>query len=303
MRAFFAERRNGRRLALGLIVIAVLLVVDVVLIAFALRANVVPPASVAPPSPAGLPTPIDSQRPDPVAEPSVASPVPSAEPTGSESDVARLLSAVSDTVAWRAEVGRCGDPGTFEVTTDGGATWAAAGLDVQGPVLSLEPNADGTRGLAVVGDSDCEPVVHRTFTAAQGWEVAPEQRAGSYLTPESEVILAGVPVEAPCEDPSAVVGTGGGVVLCGDVAQARTGAGEWVAIADGVVAIGPASSGVAVALRGMEGCDGLAVGTISGGTATTTCTEISDEAVVQVSAAGSFVWVWNREAVSLEESA
>lgn len=282
MPALFGDRANGRRLAVGLIAIAILLVVDVVLVALALRAHDAPES---PPVPTSSlhPLPSESSSIEPQPEPSE-----SAAPTG-----LRLLSAVSSTVAWRAEAGACGQQGSVELTTDGGRTWAPSTLDPAGPVLALEPNADGRRGLVVVADAGCEPIVQRTFTGGLGWELAPDQAVGSYVTPQGDVTLDGTSIDAPCEEPQAATASGGGVVLCAGVAQARTSSGGWVPVAQDVTAIGPADGGVAVALRSAEGCEGITVGVIRAGALQSVCTDIPTDVPIAVSEGGTDqVWAW-----------
>ncbi|MBO1769495.1 hypothetical protein [Agrococcus sp. TF02-05] len=288
MFALFGDRANGRRLALGVIAIAVLLVVDVILIALALRAHDVFEST---------PLPTGSQRPLPASESSSTEPQPteSGAPT-----VSRLLSAVSGTDAWRAESGACGQPGAVEMTTDAGETWTPSTLALAGPVLALERNADGSRGFVVVADAACEPTVQRTFSGGLGWELAPDQALGSYVTAQGVVMLDGTSIDAPCEDPQAVTASGGGVVLCAGVAQARTSSGGWVPVAQAVTAIGPAEGGVAVALRSAEGCEGMTVGLIRAGALQSACTAIPIDSPVAVSegAAGQ-VWAWVGDALEI----
>ncbi|WP_206445676.1 hypothetical protein [Agrococcus sp. KRD186] len=279
MRQLIGQGRNRRRLLLGVIAIAVLLVVDAVLIFWALGAHRQSgELGEAPQTPA----PSESQ---PVGETSIPAPSGTAE-TASTS--VRLLSAVSGSVAWRAVSGICGEPGSVEVTSDSGRTWTAAGLQVQGEVLSLEPNPDGRRGVAVVGNADCEPVAHRTFTAGVGWEESPDQGIGNCIAPDGQLVLQGQRADSPCDEPVALAGAGGGVVLCDDMAQARTGAGAWVAVAQNVTALGPSSAGVAIAMRS-EACEGLEIGVVTGGETRTTCSDVPADTVVAVSAFNSVV--------------
>lgn len=288
----FGDRANGRRLALGLVAIAVLLVVDVVLVVFALRAHNAPDSA---------PLPTASQQFLPASESLSTEPQPEpSEPVAQTGS--RLLSAVSSTVAWRAEMGACGQPGSVELTIDAGETWAPSTLEPAGPVLALEPNVDGRRGLVVVADAACEPVVQRTFTGGSGWELAPDQALGSYVTPQGDVTLRGTSIDAPCDDPQAVTASGGGVVLCAGVAQALTSSGSWVPVAQEVTAIGPAEGGVAVALQSAEGCEGMAVGVIRAGALQSACTGIPIDAPVAVSAAATGqVWAWAGDSVEVVE--
>ena len=290
MRRVVGDGFEGRRLLFGGLALLALLIVDVVLIVLATGAHVAPPAVTGTPAataPADLPasTPSGSSSPTPTE--------------ASPEEATRLIAAVDGTRAWRATVGTCDAPGMFELTSDGGATWAPAGLQVSGPVLALEPSADGRRGIAVVGDSQCAPVAHRTFTAAVGWEQHPEQRVGSYIAPDGQLVLTGAPTPAPCDPVSGVTAAGGGVVLCGTEALARNGAGDWVPIAQGVAAVGPADEGVAVALSGDASCDGLAVGVAVAGALQTACSGAAEDADLAVSAAGGQVWVWAGDAVEI----
>ena len=291
MRRVVGDGFEGRRLLIGSIALLALLIADVVLIVLAMGAHVAPRSPTVPEA---------STAP---AQPPASAPAASPSQTAAEASPAvaatRLLAAIDGTRAWRATIGTCEEPGVFEVTSDGGQTWEQAGLGVAGPVLALEPTSDGRRGIAVVGDEQCVPVAHRTFTAAIGWEPHPEQRVGSYITVDGRLILEGVQTAAPCETPSAGTGAGGGVVLCGGEALARNGVGDWLPIAQGVAAIGPASEGVALALADGVDCDGLAVGVVVGGALQSTCAGAAIGADVAVSAVGDQIWLWADEAVEI----
>ncbi|SFS00402.1 hypothetical protein SAMN04487783_0450 [Agrococcus baldri] len=286
MRRFIDDSQGGRRLLFGLIAIAVLVVIDVVLVALAMRAHDTPPDAAAPPI-------VSSSA------PTTQGATPSATAEEESSSRTRMIAAIDGSAAWRAVAGSCLEPGTFEITSDGGATWSPAGLALGATVLALEPRADGQRGLVVVADEQCGPVVHRTFTAGAGWEPSPVQEAGSYVTDQGQLVLAGVAIDAPCDAPSAAVATGDGVVLCADEALARTSGGDWVSVAQGVTAIGPADSGVALVLEGSTDCDGLAAGVVVAGAVQTVCSGASAGAEVAVSAVGGQVWVWADETVEI----
>lgn len=296
MRRFIDDRQGGRRLLFGLIAIVVLLVIDVVLIALALRAQDAPGTGDAAPSAAAT---------APAAEPEATGDQTEPAPSASEPDLiaaegdGRIVAAVDASTAWRGTRGSCAEPGTFELTTDGGATWAPAGLEVTGAVLSLQPSDDGRRGLVVLADEQCAPVTYRTFTAGLGWETSPVAEAASYVTEDGQLVLAGVPAEAPCDAPIAAVGTGGGAVLCDDEALARASSGDWTLLSRGVAAIGPADRGIALAIARTEECDGLTLGVAVEGALETVCSDISSTEPVAVSATAGQLWVWTADTVEI----
>ena len=287
MRTVVGDGHEGRRLLIGAVALLALLVIDIVLVALAMGAHVAPRSAVEPAA---------STAPAEASSPPSASPTPT---PASPAVATRLIAAIDGTRAWRATIGTCEEPGAFEITSDGGATWAEAGLQVAGPVFALEPSADGRRGVAVVGDDRCTPVAHRTFTAAVGWEQHPVQQVGSYIAADGQLVLAGTPIPPPCDAAAAVTASGGGVVLCGDGALARNGAGDWVPIAEGVTAVGPADEGVAVAVAGDASCDGFAVGVVVAGALQATCSAAVSDAEVAVSAVSGQVWVWAGDTVEV----
>lgn len=291
MRSGIADQQHGRRLILGVVTILVLIVVDVALIALALRAHL--PVNDA----AGSSAPSLVTSPTPTPAPTEPAPTSTIPPAPAESgDRSMLLHAVSRSGAWRAIQGDCETPGAIEVTSDAGQSWTPAQLEIEGPVFALAPDPDGRAGTVVVGDGECQPVALRTFTSGADWEAAPDQAVGSYITEEG-TLLAGALVDPPCDAPAALVSTGGGVALCDETALARLDDGSWTSVAEGVVAIGPSTAGVAVAMTGPAECDGIAVGTISGGVPSITCSDIAADALVAVSVVGSVVWVWSNDEV------
>ena len=286
MRRVVGDGHEGRRLLIGAVALLALLIVDVVLVALAMGAHVAPRSSDGPAA---------STHPAEAASPSSPSPTPT---QASPAVTTRLIAAIDGSRAWRATIGSCEEPGVFELTSDGGVTWEEAGPEMTGPVLALEPSADGRRGVAVVGDDQCIPVAHRTFTAAVGWEQHPVQQVGSYIAADGQLVLEGARVAAPCEEPSAVVGTGGGVVLCDTRALAMAD-GSWVKVGEDVVAIGPAVGGVALAMVLPEQCDGITIGVVAAGQMRTVCVAVPRDADVAVSVVGNVAWVWSSDTVQL----
>lgn len=98
-----------------------------------------------------------------------------------------------ENVAVRSEVGTCTEPGTLEVSTNGGESWAASdsftGTSAT-QVLRLIPVS--TSNIFVVAlNADCEPRIYGTTNQGQTWQ-EPVSAVGTwYLNPSTPTQLAG----------------------------------------------------------------------------------------------------------------
>ncbi|WP_396668816.1 hypothetical protein [Microbacterium sp. R86528] len=181
--------------------------------------------------------------------------------------------AVDSGVMWRGVAGECGTTApVIERSTDVGVTWVDVTPTYReiGQLLSLEPFADGqAEAVALVG-AGCEPQALRTFTQGEFWEPYPEALASAtYISPNDSgvIVLAGVEVEAPCDEPRGLRTTDGNTALICDgavyvhsaVRPSETGPDDWLAVdANYAVTIAASSGSIAVA-HVTESCDGLTV--------------------------------------------
>lgn len=135
-----------------------------------------------------------------------------------------------ENVAVRAEVGTCTEPGTLEVSTNGGESWAASdsftGTSAT-QVLRLIPVS--TSNIFVVAlNADCEPRIYGTTNQGQTWQ-EPVSAVGTwYLNPSTPTQLAapGGTKTIGCEALSISARTDSNVdVLCAD--------GQFISTTDG----------------------------------------------------------------------
>lgn len=214
-------QRAGRELsrktmiAVGLVVF---IAVDVLLVALALGWD-------REPAPVGGSTSLTTQSSESESHSERTAP---AEDPPSDSEVEpprvapRLISVVSDTVAWRSEWGVCDERGTLELTVDGGETWGAAYPSADGLGLPLWlSGADYTAAqTAVASGSDCEEIGIRTYDSGSSWIQDEQVVANSVFVDPSDpstVMWGGDALEGPCEDIRQVAVTGGvAAVICED---------------------------------------------------------------------------------------
>ncbi|MGC5617429.1 WD40/YVTN/BNR-like repeat-containing protein [Georgenia sp. Z1491] len=228
-------------------------------------------------------------------------PVEAALPVPAE----RLLASANGEVAWRAVVGDCQNPGTVELTTDGGATWSPTDTGLA-PVTRLKAITP-TAVFAVGGvDPDCAPVYAGSVDGGNNWEQAPELVDGTwYIDPSDRAVLGTTvgEVEAPCE----VAGLAGfddasAALLCtdGSLSVSTDGGSSWTTTAEetGAVAVGLTLQGYVLA-GSAEGCEGTQLWTagVEGSTAPVGCAEGAEPAAGQtaVAGAGDAMWLWAGE--------
>lgn len=157
------------------------------------------------------------------------------EESASESDALPLAApqrqiAQYENVAVRSEVGTCTEPGTLEVSTNGGESWAASesftGTSAT-QVLRLIP-VSALNIFVVALNSDCEPRIYGTTNQGQTWQ-EPVSAVGTwYLNPSTPAQLAapGGTKTIGCEALSISARTDSNVdVLCAD--------GQFISTTDG----------------------------------------------------------------------
>lgn len=251
-------KRPGSKRTLALIGLGVFAVADIMLIALALGTigggagegdtTARPSASFT-----AEPSPEPTETPDPM---------PPATP------VLRALTVVDEQVAWRAERGNCDTQAVIEVTSDGGATWTPTRpVTTEGrEVLWLWAQDESYAQAAVSAGDDCERTGIRTFTSGDFWNLSPDALdEATFIAPDGTLITPSG-ATAPCDTPVDVAERGAALaVLCADgtVHESIDGAGWTQAAAPGAVAISDAGAGYALAVQRLEGCDGIALVSLS----------------------------------------
>ena len=192
-------------------------------------------------------------------------------PTATATDAAPTdelpLSVVSATTAWRSTRGSCsgGSIAHVQVTTDGGATWHAAGTP---PVEVVTLAATDARHATEVGyDAGCRLVMRTTANGGKTWLRA--TTIEGVWTHELTTVRSPTGTTAtPCTDPPVVttdgIGSTSAYVLCPDGAIYRTTDGGTTftkrSKLAGTVALGGAGAGDELAaVTGTTGCDGVLV--------------------------------------------
>lgn len=308
--------KDNRLAAIGL---GALFVVTAVLVGFALRPVQAPASDGTPytPPPTNSPTAEESPSEEPSTSES-ASEEPTEEPTEETTEeppepvpTTRLLTAASADRAWRASVGSCEDPGTLEVSGDGGESWVAVDPGL-GPIVRVKALDEDTM-FAIGGDAECSPNFQISASAGAEWQELNEELGGSWYTePADRSTIVGPGGDAaPCDaDMVDFAGLSNTVamVLCtdGDL-QATTDSGaSWgsAGSADGGVAIAPQlnpdSEVQSYLLASLEAdCEGVVVrviGTSGGGAGDdpTGCAEVgqAEAGSVAVALNGETAWLW-----------
>ena len=251
------------RKSVALMGLLALLVLDIVLVAWALwpsaaSTNVSSPTPIA----TATPEPTDAHEP----------PAPTEVPAGPPVPLTRLIAAVTPDIAWVADAGSCGRPGSVHVTRSRGEEWTAH--ETPGSVTRLR-TTDGSSGFVVGGDADCAARVWYTGDAGETWS-APQSAAEAWgRDPDSarQIIRpGGEPVE-PCEagDVFDLVGLSGGTAfaLCEDgTFRTTTDRGATWSTSDsrdGLLAISLEAPGEGAAVGLEDECTGVAVTPITGG--------------------------------------
>ncbi len=189
-------------------------------------------------------------------------PIPPATP------VLRALTVVNEQVAWRAERGDCDTQAVIEVTTDGGATWTPtqpATTEGREVLWLWAQDAEYAQAAVSAGD-DCEWTGIRTFTSGDFWNLSPDALdEAAFIAPDGSLITPSQ-ATAPCDAPVDVADRGNALaVLCADgtVHESIDGGGWTQASVPGALAITEAGDGYALAVQRLEGCEGIALVSLS----------------------------------------
>ncbi|WP_386052425.1 hypothetical protein [Terrabacter terrigena] len=267
------------------------LVVDVALVAMALRSGRDAPATsqvaaslTTLTTPTTLTTSPDTSAPSPsvttstatTTTPSSTAVVTQGGGTPGGVPVARLVSALDASTAWRASAGSCVAGGSrVEVTTDGGATWTRLPSPARA-VARVQLLSE--RGAFVIGaGAECEPRQYATRDAGQSWQ-PPTPVSGGWarrLDEPTRVLSPKDPKAAPCGTATVVdlsrtsatqaeaLCGGGSVVVTNDGGHTWTDAGS----APGAVALGTRLVGGGTlgtyAVRVVAACQGLQVARVT----------------------------------------
>lgn len=220
----------------------------------------------------------------------------------------RFLAATSDVQAWRASVGSCAGPATvIESTTDGGASWLAAGPGDAGRALALSAS-DGS-AVSLVSDivPDCEIGAAITTTAGQEWESVDPVEAFWIDPADSRVVQTPEgPLATPCPTVRQLTVRGESIlILCdGAVFERVAASGAWVTLPmPGALAVTSTDAGYAVAAVGVADCAGvsiLSVPTPVGSADPTPVGCVPDETApsgLTIAASGAAMWLWSGDRV------
>lgn len=199
-----------------------------------------------------------------------ASPEPTEtpEPMPPATPVLRSLTVVDEQVAWRAERGGCDTQAVVEVTSDGGATWTATRpVTTEGhEVLWLWAQDESYAQAAVSAGDDCQLTGIRTFTSGNFWQLSPDALdEAAFIAPDGSLVTPSG-ATAPCDTPVDVAVRGGALaVICADgtLHESLDGAGWTRASVPGALAITEAGEGYALAVQRLEGCNGIALVSMS----------------------------------------
>lgn len=171
-----------------------------------------------------------------------------------------------ENLAVRSQVGTCTDPGTLEISTDGGQAWSASesfAATTATQVLRLIPVS--TSNIFVVAlNTDCEPQIYGTTDQGATWQ-QPVSAVGTwYLDPSNPTQLPapGGVKAISCEAISIAPRTDSNVdVLCADGSLTSTtdGGATWLesVVGDGVLNIAHSNSGRLLITQDPVQCSGV----------------------------------------------
>lgn len=289
------SRRSVSRKAWVVVGLAVFVAVDILLIALALGwgREAAQSAELQASSQTAGQTEDDS-------EDTVDEPQPSPEPEETR-PVPRLLSVVSDTVAWRSEGGICNERGEIELTVDGGETWGSAypAAEELGRPLWLS-GADYTAvQAALASGQECLPDGLRTYDSGATWTQEDQVITNSvFVDPidSSAIRWGGEGIEGPCGAITQVAVTGGTAsAVCQDGALWNLGSqsGSWEQIGvSGATAVTGSNGRWIAAVESAE-CDGLGLVGLNGASVQAlACLPAELVGAVTVNFTGDNLWLW-----------
>lgn len=238
---------------------------------------------------------------------SLVDPPPAPEPEAPQA-APRLLSVVSETVAWRSEGGTCDERSEIELTVDGGETWGSAYPAAEGLGRPLWlSGADYTAvQAAIASGQDCLAEGVRTYDSGASWMREEQVVANSvFIDPldSSVMVWGGEPIEGPCEAITQVAVTGGvASVVCrdGTVWNLGSNSDSWDDTeVDGAFALS-GSDGRRIAAVESDECDGLGLVEIGNESVQSiACTTVQPDEPTAVDLEGSTLWIWGGDQVSV----
>lgn len=295
-----APRRSshsGNRAPWIIAAVVAFIIADIVLVAFAVSKTQASTTSTPPellPSISSSATVRPSATPTPTAAPTTAKP-------------ASFLVATSATEGWRSTAGVCGVTlPVIESTTDAGVTWTphSTGDLAVSEVLALTATSASAATIVGKTGAGCSIDTVATFTGGQFWQSYPERLVEqSFVDATSPGVLhlRGAELNAPCPvvlDLEVV--SNRPAVLCENAAfQRSTTTTEWfTASTPGAQAFSVNASRMLLASRGVAGCAGIAIQTVTLPlTATSTPTAVGCAASVSLAgpvsldAIGQSIWL------------
>ncbi|GAA1159414.1 hypothetical protein HNR11_001961 [Nesterenkonia sandarakina] len=237
---------------------------------------------------------------------------PQSPPEPDEAQTApRLLSVVSETVAWRSEGGACEERAEIELTIDGGETWGAAypAADGLGRPLWLS-GADYTAvQAAIASGDDCSAYGVRTYDSGATWTREDQVIENSvFIDPRdsSVMVWSGERIQGPCNSFTQVAVTGGvASAVCQDGSlwnlDSQNRSWDETGI-DAVVAVSGSDGRRVAALESAE-CDGLALVEFGNESVQPiSCVANQPGETTAVDLQGETLWVWAGDQVSVSAS-
>ena len=297
-RTRLANRPGGKR-TLALVGLGFFALADVALIALALGAfDLTGRADLDDAATRPMPTLSSSASPEPSQ---TAAPIPPA------SSVLRTLAVVDEQTAWRAERGDCGTQAVIEVTSDGGVSWTPTQpVTTEGhEVLWLWAQDEDYAQAAVTAGDSCEVTGIRTFTAGNFWQLNAAVLADAVYLASDGSLVSPSPVTAPCDAPVDLAERGDALaVLCADgtLHESLDGAAWTQTSVPGAIAVADAGEGYVAAVRQLDGCEGIALVSISSAAITSGASASEarscvagavDPAATVLETSSDAVWLWS----------
>lgn len=215
--------------------------------------------------------------------------------------VPRLVSVVNESVAWRSEGGACDDPGSLELTLDGGQTWGGAypSADGLGRALWVSGADFATVQSAVASGVDCDLQGVRTFDSGASWNRDEQVVDNSVLVDPNDpslLIWGGDVIQGPCADMNQVAVTGGVAgVICGDGSlwSSPSGSIEWTQTGiENAVALGGSDGRWITALESGD-CEGLSLVEFDEASVESlACAPTEPGAETAIDVSGNVLWLW-----------
>ncbi|TFD49808.1 hypothetical protein E3T55_10665 [Cryobacterium frigoriphilum] len=224
----------------------------------------------------------------------------------------RIITALNDTVAWRATTGPCPETAASpEYTLDGGLTWTST--NATGPtgitaLQSITVEDDGIASMIGLSGEGCSPEFIKTFIAGDNYRSYPDQLDDAWIIDPADRSVfqtAGGEIAAPCAEVIAVAprDSSSAAVLCAEQTLFITddSAATWsdpVPIS-GAVNLSVAETGYRIATVGKAECAGVQLSTLSaeGVIVVTSCVDDERSASelsssIGISEVDGALWVW-----------